>query len=219
MTPGTEEINWEAEITVRIPQDCPDPTISRDEWLQALLRDGAGLESWLQDPGGTHHDTHHGHPVGYRFKFMPGPQDFITARGSCHPACEHLPGMLIDISRRVSNAEILIRFHNPQARRKALETLGATAQEIEEATGIRNQEPEMMEISGTLLTMDATGMQDPDFEMEIRMVEETPWAVTHHKIQVPMGLGDCVAPLWGMEAVATVQREKDRLVLLEIAED
>ena len=29
MTPSTEEINWKAEITVRIPQDCPDPTIGR----------------------------------------------------------------------------------------------------------------------------------------------------------------------------------------------
>ena len=180
---------------------------------------GAGLEGWFQDPGSTHHDIHHGHPVAYRFEFQPGSGGSITARGSCHPAWEYQQSMLADASRIVSRAEITILLQDPQKRRETLERLGATPGEVQKAMQTHEKQPERVQIHGALLTMDATQEPDGDTGMQIRIVEETQWAVTHHKIDVPTGMGDCVVPLWGTEVVATAQREPERLVLLDIMQD
>ena len=157
--------------------------------------------------------------MAYRFEFQPGPGGSITARGSCHPAWEYQQSMLTDAGRTVSRAEITIMLQDPQKRREALERLGATPGEIGNAGEDRGGRTERVEIHGALLTIDATQEPDGNAGMRIRIVEETQWAVTHHKIEVPTGLGDCVAPLWGTEVVATAQREPERLVLLDIMQD
>ena len=53
-----------------------------------------------------------------------------------------------------------------------------------------------------------------DVEMEIRVQTEDGKAVTFHRIDVPMGLGDGIMRDFGEEVEATVDEDEDRLVLV-----
>ena len=72
-------------------------------------------------------------------------------------------------------------------------------------------------VAGDLAMMDAINNGE-DVKMRVLIVEETPWAITQHRVQAPMGLGNGVAPLWGYRIEATAPENPGALVLLDIRE-
>ena len=71
----------------------------------------------------------------------------------------------------------------------------------------------MKEITGIIVEMDMHNM-DPDVEMLIKVMEDTPTAEILHKVAVPLGLGYLAKEYFNTEGVViSVEVQKDRLVL------